>query len=194
MIPIVQIDDKLISVDIFEKKFSCDVDTCAGICCVLGDSGAPLEYEELEIVAEEYVNFASYLKPEGRDAVEEQGVQVVDSDGDHVTPLINGKECAYSYFDEQNVCRCAIERAFFEGKTTFRKPISCWLYPIRLKQLGDFVGMNYDQWHVCNCAREKGEREGIPVFRFLKEPIIRRFGKAFYEQLEEAAKQVSTPS
>ncbi len=190
MIPIIQIDDKLVSADVFEKCFACDIETCAGICCVLGDSGAPLEIHESEILEKEYPNFVAYMKPEGRTAVEKQGVSVIDSDGDCVTPLIDGKECAYSCFDEQGVCYCAIERAYFDGKTSFRKPISCWLYPIRLKQLDKFIGLNYDQWHVCACAREKGGNEKTPVYRFLKEPITQRFGASFYEQLEEVARTI----
>jgi hypothetical protein len=185
MSPIIQIDDKLISADVLEQYFVCDIAQCAGICCVLGDSGAPLEKEEKQILENEYEQYAAYMKPEGRKAVEEQGIAVIDSDGDLVTPLINGKECAYSCLDADGVCYCAMERAFLEGKMKFRKPMSCYLYPIRLQQLHDCVGINYDVWHTCNAAREKGAKEGVPVFRFLKEPLIIRFGQEFYSKLEK---------
>ncbi len=189
MTAIIQIDDKLISADVFEKHFACDITQCAGICCVLGDSGAPLDAEEKKILQQEYKHYVPYMKPAGRKAVEVQGYTVIDPDGDLVTPLIDGKECAYSCFDEEGVCYCAIERAYLDGKTKFRKPISCYLYPIRLKQLNEYVGLNYDVWHACDAARERGAKEGIPVFRFLKEPIITRFGKAFYNKMEKVYKE-----
>ncbi|MCL2098791.1 MAG: DUF3109 family protein, partial [Bacteroidales bacterium] len=117
--------------------------------------------------------------------VEEQGHTVIDPDGDLVTPLINGKECAYSCFDAEGICYCAIERAFLDGQTKFRKPVSCYLYPIRLKQLHEHIALNYDTWHACESARTKGVEAKIPVFRFLKEPLIARFGQEFYEKMEE---------
>ncbi|MDR2938253.1 MAG: DUF3109 family protein [Prevotellaceae bacterium] len=182
-----QIDDKIVSVDLLRKYFCCDLGVCAGVCCVHGDSGAPLDAEEEKILQRELKNFLPYLTEKGRSAVAEQGVAVVDSDGDLVTPLVpNSEECAYSYFNKEGVCLCAIEQAFFEGKTEFRKPISCHLYPIRIKKLGDNLALNYDCWSICQCARDKGKDEGVPVFRFLKEAITRRFGKGFYAQLEEA--------
>ena len=182
-----QIDDKIVSADILRKHFCCDLDVCAGVCCVHGDSGAPLEAEEKNALQQELRNFSPYLTAEGRTAVAQQGVAVVDNDGDLVTPLVNGSaECAYAYFTENGLCLCAIERAFLEGKTRFRKPVSCHLYPIRVTPLGSNLALNYDCWSICQCARDKGERENVPVFRFLKEPITRRFGNDFYAQLEEA--------
>lgn len=183
----IQIDDKIISLDLFEKHFVCDLEQCAGVCCVYGDSGAPLEEDEVEVLREEYENFEPYMTPLGRNAVDEQGVAVHDSDGDLVTPLVgDAAECAYSYFTKDGVCLCAIEKAYFDGKTSYRKPISCHLYPIRTRPLGDNLALNYDQWTICKCARDKGAREGAPVFRFLKDPIIRQFGQNFYAQMEEA--------
>jgi hypothetical protein len=183
MTSIVQIDDKLISADVFEKHFACDIAQCAGICCVLCDSGAPLEQKEKRILQREYKHFVAYMKPEGRKAVEEQGHTVIDLDGDLVTPLINGAACAYSNTDAGGTCYCAIERAFLDGKTTFRKPISCYIYPIRIKQVGEFTCLNYDVWSACDCARTKGKEKNIPVFRFLEKPIIARFGQAFYDKM-----------
>ncbi len=191
MTSIVQIDDKLISADVWEKQFACNISQCAGICCVLGDSGAPLDDYEADILKEEYKNYKSYMKPEGVRTIDEQGFAVIDSDGDLGTPLIGGKECAYSCFDAEGVCYCAIEHAYREGKTTFRKPISCWLYPIRLKQLSENIALNYDQIRICDCARTRGENEKIPVFRFLREPLIHRFGEAFYNDMEEMYKTLN---
>ena len=185
MSPIIQIDDKLISADVFEKYFACDIAQCAGICCVLGDSGAPLEKKEKRILQREYTHFVAYMKPKGRKAVEQQGHTVIDLDGDLVTPLIDGAACAYSNTNADGTCYCAIERAFLDGKTTFRKPISCYIYPIRIKQVGEFTCLNYDVWSACDCARTKGAAENIPVFRFLKRPIIARFGQVFYEKMKK---------
>jgi hypothetical protein len=184
MSPIIRIDDKLISADVFTQCFACDVAQCAGVCCVLGDSGAPLEQKEKRILQREYRHFAAYMKPEGRDAVAQQGHAVIDLDGDLVTPLIGGAECAYSNVDAAGTCYCAIERAFLDGKTTFRKPMSCYIYPVRIKQVGEFICLNYDVWSACDCARRKGAAENTPVFRFLRQPIIARFGQAFYEKME----------
>jgi len=180
-----QVDNKILSLDLLKKHFCCDLDVCAGVCCVHGDSGAPLELEEKKILQAEYKNFLPYLTKKGREAVAEQGVAVYDRDGDLVTPLVpNSEECAYAYFTENGLCLCAIEAAFLDKKTTFRKPISCHLYPIRVKKIGENLALNYDCWSICQCARDKGEREGVPVFRFLKDSIIRKFGEDFYEQLE----------
>lgn len=190
MVSVIQIDDKLISADVWEQYFCCDIDRCAGICCVSGDSGAPLEDHEWEILKREYPNFKPCMKPEGIKAIEEQGVAVYDFENELGTPLIANKECAYSCFDAKGVCYCAIEQAYRAGKTTFRKPISCWLYPIRLKQLSENIALNYDRQPICNCAREKGADEKIPVFRFLREPITHRFGEAFYHEMETVFEEI----
>jgi hypothetical protein len=190
MSPIIQIDDKLISVEVWQECFACDIAQCAGICCVYGDSGAPLEPGEEDILKKEYPNFAAYMTPEGVKAVKKQGVAVIDASNELGTPLIANKECAYACFDKENHCYCAIERAYFEGKTTFRKPISCWMYPIRMKQFGHITGLNYDRQHLCDAAREKGKKENIPVFRFLRDPLLHRFGKDFYEEMEKIQGQI----
>lgn len=182
---IIELDGKLISNDILEECFTCNLEQCEGVCCVHGDSGAPLEKDEVELLKGELENILPYLKPEGVKAIREQGVSTIDYEGDTVTPLINGEECAYSYYSENGVCFCGIEKGYREGKVAFQKPISCHLYPIRTKPLGENIGLNYDRWSICQCAREKGKKEAIPVFRFLKEPIIRKFGEEFYLQLEE---------
>lgn len=185
----IQIEDALISFDIFEKNFCCDLAVCKGKCCIEGDSGAPLEEDEPEKISREYEQIKAYMKPEGICAVEEQGWAVTDRDGDLVTPLIAGRECAYA-IDENGACWCAIEKAWTEGKCSFRKPQSCHLYPIRISRYGDFEALNYNKWDVCACARIKGEQEGIPLYRFLKEALIARYGEEWYEQLEYAAKEI----
>lgn len=183
----IQIDDKLVSFDILEKQFCCDLPKCFGTCCVHGQSGAPLEENEVESLKQELQSIAPFLKPSGFKAIKEQGVSVYDLDGDIVTPLIEGEECAYSY-EADNITYCAIEKAWIEGKVKFRKPISCHIYPIRVKVYSTFTALNYDQWSICEPARDLGKSIGLPVYKFLKDPIVRAYGKDFYEQLETAAK------
>ena len=180
---VIAIGDVLISTALLTERFVCDVTLCKGQCCVEGESGAPLESQEVGVLEREYKTFAPYMTAAGREAVEEQGVAMIDNDGEWVTPLIKGAECAYALFDSSGVCTCAIERAFLAGKTTFRKPISCWLYPIRIQTLSTGCALNYHQWHLCSGARECGKKEGVPVYRFLKEAITAKFGEAFYEGL-----------
>lgn len=182
-----QIDDKLISLDLFEKHFCCNLPKCLGVCCVHGQSGAPLENEEMVLLKEELTKIKPFLKPSGLKAIEEQGVWVRDLDGDMVTPLIEDAECAFA-IEEDDITFCAIEKAWLAGKVKFRKPISCHLYPIRLKQYETFTAVNYDQWSICQPAREHGKGINLPVYKFLKDPIIRAFGVEFYQQLEEAAR------
>ncbi|HDP54455.1 MAG TPA: DUF3109 family protein [Bacteroidetes bacterium] len=185
----IQIDDKLISFDIFEKHFCCDLPKCLGSCCVHGQSGAPLENEEIDLLKNEIEQIKPYLKPEGLRTINEQGVAVEDIDGDMVTPLINNEECAFS-IEENGITICAIEKAWLNGKVKFRKPISCHLYPIRAKKYPTFTALNYDQWSICEPARRLGDKEGIVVFRFLKDAITRAYGKKFYAEMEEAYKYI----
>lgn len=185
----IQIEDTIVSFDIFEKKFCCDVGYCKGVCCVEGDSGAPLNAEEPRKIEENYKGIKAYMKPEGVAAVEELGFSMIDRDGDLVTPLIAGRECAYA-IEENGICWCAIEKAWVEGKSDFRKPVSCHLYPIRVTCYEGFEALNYNKWEICQCARLKGEREGIPLYRFLKEALITRYGEEWYKQLEYAAQEI----
>ena len=179
----VQIDNKLVSLDIFEKNFVCDLSACRGSCCVQGDSGAPLEEEECEVLEREYINFSPVLSSEGRKAIEKQGKWLRDSDGDRVTPLNEGKECAYTVF-EKGIAKCGIEIAWKKGMTGFRKPVSCHLYPIRVTRMGSHFALNFHSWTVCAPALANGNASGTKVFRFLKEPIVRAFGEEFYKELE----------
>lgn len=182
----IEIDDKIVSVDLLRECFACDLSQCRGICCVEGNAGAPLEADEVDILEREYESYRPYMTAEGIEAVERQGFMVVDADGDYTTPLVNDVECAYAR-NENGVTLCAIEKAWLEGKTPFRKPISCHLYPIRLVHFSNgSIGLNYHRWSVCEPARRCGRKLGIPVYRALREPIIRRFGEEFYRALEAA--------
>ncbi len=182
----IEIDDKIVSADLLRECFACDLETCRGICCVEGNSGAPLEAEELGELETEYPNYRSYMTPEGIAAVEEQGFAVLDEEGDLTTPLIGGAECAYAC-SEGGITFCAIEKAWRDGRTPFRKPVSCHLYPIRLIRFSNgSIGLNYHRWEVCAPARACGRRLGIPVYRSLREAIVRRFGEEFYHALEAA--------
>lgn len=180
----IEIEDKIVSDDILFEPFLCDLKHCKGICCVEGDAGAPLEEEEAAILEAEYANYAPYMTEAGRRAVQEQGYAVLDDDGDLTTPLVDGAECAYA-ITEKGVTLCAIERAYREGRCGFIKPVSCHLYPIRVVRFSNGAyGLNYHRWHVCSSAVKCGSRAGVPVYKSLREPIVRRFGEEFYKALE----------
>ena len=180
----IEIDDKIVSADLLRECFACDISRCKGICCVEGDAGAPLELGEVDILEQEYESYAKYMTEEGRREVEKQGFMVVDTDGDYTTPLVNNAECAYA-FTENGITFCAIERAYRNGECSFLKPISCHLYPIRVTQFSNgSYGLNYHRWAVCHDAVECGKKLGLPVYKALREPIIRRFGEEFYKAFE----------
>lgn len=182
----IQIDDKIVSLDLFTTNFCCDLSACHGECCVEGNSGAPLDELELELLEQEWENYRPYMKPEGIKAIESQGFFVVDLDGDFTTPLIDDAECAYS-INENGVTWCAIEKAWSQGKCGYRKPISCHLYPIRLAQFSNgTIGLQYHRWNICRAAEKLGRSIGKPLYQTLREPIVRRFGDEFYTALEQA--------
>lgn len=183
----VEIENTLVSDDLFEKRFVCDLSACKGACCVEGDSGAPLEYEEIEILENILEDVKPYMTKAGIERVNEVGVFTIDTDGEYVTPLVNNAECAFVTFDH-GIAKCAIEKAFREGKVDFPKPISCHLYPIRLNELKDFTALNYHYWPICDPARVCGAKLDVKVYKFLREPIIRKFGKEYFEKLEAADK------
>lgn len=184
----IQIDDTLLSEDLFSKRFVCDLGACKGACCVEGDSGAPLEPEEVGLLEEALEDIKPYMRQEGIDRVEETGVFTIDIDGEFVTPLVNDEECAFVSFDRNGTAKCSIEQAHRDGKTDFLKPVSCHLYPIRVTQLKDSVALNYNYWPICDPARSCGAKLDVKVFKFLKEPITRKFGEEFFEKLVEADK------
>ena len=188
---IIQIDNFLISPDIVSERFVCDLEKCHGACCIIGDSGAPLSDEECRILDSELPAISEFIRPEGIIALKQQGPYIKDSDGDWVTPLVNGEECAYTIFDSGDNCLCSIEFAHRAGKCSILKPVSCWLYPIRVSYLSNgMTALNLHRWHICRDAFAKGKKEGVSVYKFLKEPIIRTFGEELYLQLEAVAEEL----
>ena len=183
----IQIDDKIVSQDLFEVLFVCDYDTCKGECCVEGDSGAPLEPGEAEELRRCLPEVRHLLSPAALEVIEEQGVSYFDEDGDEVTSIVRGRDCVFTTYDEQGRCACALEKVYNEGKTTFIKPISCQLYPVRLTKYPSFTAVNYHKWSICKCALKLGRKLQVPVYQFLRAPLIRAFGEEFYSQLEEVA-------
>ena len=185
----IQIDDKLISEELFSEEFVCNLAKCKGICCVEGDAGAPLDEDETKILDEIYPKIKSYLRPEGIQAIEEQGIYTLDFEGDLVTPLVNNAECAYVIFDEKGYTKCAIEKAYEDGVIDWQKPISCHLYPIRITEYSNFSAINYHEWDICSDACTLGKELGVKVYQFLKKPLIRKYGEEFYQTLSEAAEE-----
>ncbi len=190
----VEIDKTLVSDDVFQKRFLCDLSACKGACCVEGDSGAPLEAEEIDILEDILDDIKPYMRQEGIDRVDETGVFTIDEDGEYVTPLVNNAECAFVQFDKSGIAKCAIEMAFRDGKVDFPKPISCHLYPIRLNELKDFTAVNYHHWPVCDPARACGAKLDVKVYKFLKEPIIRKFGEEYFHKMEAVDKHLNAGS
>lgn len=177
------VQSAIVSDDIADRCFSCALQRCKGACCVEGDSGAPLEADEVAILREALPVVRPYMTEHGRAAVDAVGVSVVDAEGDLGTPLVNGRECAFVCWGDDGCAYCAIERAFLDGKTSFRKPVSCHLYPLRIENYGTFQAVNYHRWDICHCAVEEGNSQGVPLYRYLKEPLIRKFGTAWYDEL-----------
>jgi len=183
----------LISDDIKEKFFVCNLSKCKGACCVAGDLGAPLEEQELPVLESIYKSVAPYLSQEGRDAIKAQGKYILDGEGDYSTTTIGGKECAYAVYDK-NILKCGIEQAWIDKKIDFKKPISCHLYPIRVTKYELYDALNYDQWDICNDACLLGKELQVPIYKFLKEALIRKYGKKWYADLEIKIKVKKIPT
>ncbi|MCQ2334467.1 MAG: DUF3109 family protein [Paludibacteraceae bacterium] len=185
----IQIQNTIVSLEILEKEFCCDLDTCKGCCCIEGDAGAPLTHEEDAKLHELLPLLLPDMTPEARLAVEQGGVSYLDKDGELVTQIVNGRDCVFSRTDHNGWCYCLIERLHNAGKTDWKKPISCHLYPIRVKdfpargQAEAFSALEYHRWDVCHCARKLGHKLHLPIYQFLKEPLIRRFGQEWYDEL-----------
>ena len=177
------IQNTVISDDVAENFFVCNLDACKGACCVEGDLGAPLELEELDVLKQEYSKIEPFLTEAGRQAIAEQGLYIEDWEGDYSTTTINDRECAYALYDERGVLKCGIEQAYVAGATSFKKPISCHLYPIRVTKYEGFEALNYDRWDICSPACSFGAKLGVPVYKFLKEPLERRYGAEWYAEL-----------
>jgi hypothetical protein len=178
----IAIENALISDNLVTVKFCCDLPRCLGACCVEGDAGAPLEGKEAKTISDYLDQLKYYMTQEGADWVDLYGVTELDPAGNLVTPLLEGKECAYAYF-EGDIARCAMEKAHEEGNFPLQKPLSCHLYPVRIKQYSLSEAVNYHEWHVCHPALVKGRNEEIPLYVFLKEPLIRKYGEDWYNDL-----------
>lgn len=184
-----QLGKTIISEDIIEKEFVCNLSACKGACCIEGDAGAPLLKEEVTILDNIYDKVKPFLRKEGIDAIEAQGTSIVSDFGDLETPLVNDAECAYVIFDEKGTALCAIEEAYNKGLVDWKKPISCHLYPIRVRDFSEFSSVNYHKWEICDDACSLGKELQVPVYKFLKEALIRRFGENWYMELEKVAKE-----
>ena len=190
--PIIQIGDILISSDIITEKFCCDYETCKGICCVEGDAGAPVTIDEVMEIENSTDVVWDDLSASAQSVIDQQGVAYTDQEGDLVTSIVCGKDCVFTCYDGDN-CLCALEKAYRKGLTGYCKPISCALYPIREKVFSDgTVALNYHRWNICECGRKKGKALDLPVYQFLKEPLVRRFGEEWYQELCDVAQMLSS--
>lgn len=187
----ISIDERLVSDELFKAYFACDLHACKGACCVEGDAGAPLEIEEIDQLESELDSILPFLTEKGKMVLEQKGVFEMDPEGDYVTPLIEGKECAFTTFDENGIAKCGIEDAYRAGATSFLKPISCHLYPIRVHKGKFHEALNYHRWPICRPACECGAKLKVKVYRFLRGAIVRKYGEDFYDKLEEAEKLLS---
>lgn len=187
---LVEIEDKIVSTQIFERQFVCDLTACKGACCIEGDGGAPVTPEEVQIIETHLDQIMPFMRPEGIAAVEAKGVSYLDKELEPATTLVNGAECAFVFFDNSGIAKCAIEKAQREGIIDFPKPISCHLYPIRTKKFQDYTALNYEKWDICEPACACGEKLEVPVYKFLKEPLQRAFGTQFYQELEKVASEL----
>lgn len=185
-----QIGKTIVSEEVLEKEFVCNLSACKGQCCIDGDAGAPVEEAEVDIMNEIYDKVKPFLRPEGVEAIASQGTTIIGEDGEFETPLIEGGECAYVIY-ENEMALCGIEKAYNEGLIDWKKPISCHLYPIRIKEFSSFSAVNYDKWHICSDACVLGKELQVPVYKFLKAPLIRKYGEDWYTELEEVAAEWS---
>lgn len=186
-----QIDKTLISEEIIENDFVCNLNACKGACCVDGESGAPLEDSETQILETVFKDVKTFLRPEGVQAIEAQGTSIKGDDGEWETPLVNNNECAYVVLSDDGIRKCGIEQAYNAGVIQWKKPISCHLYPIRIKEYTEFTAVNYHKWAICDTACSLGASLKVPIYKFVKESLIRKFGLKWYQELEEVAEQHS---
>jgi len=182
----IKIDDKLVADDIIDKDFVCNLSACQGACCVKGDAGAPVEESEIQILEDIYKDIKPYLRKEGIEAIETQGTTIRSSFDEPETPLVKGEECAYVTFDEKGTALCGIEKAFRDGKVDFKKPVSCELYPIRATKLTSVIALNYDRWEICDPACRLGDELRVPIYKFTRNALERKFGQQWYQKLEKS--------
>lgn len=181
------IKNTLVSLELIERYFVCDLDSCLGQCCIDGDAGAPLLPEEKDAIDAHLESILPLLNPAARRIVEDEGSSYIDEEGDLVTQIVEGRDCVFTTYAEGGKCLCALEKAYREGKLPQLKPSSCHLYPVRLKKLGDLTGVNLHRWKICKCAEINGRLKKVRAYEFLKEPLIRKFGEAWYEELCQTA-------
>ncbi len=186
----VEIQDTLVSLDLFSEKFCCDYARCKGACCVEGDAGAPVGRDEVAGLEEAAEAVWDELTPAARDVIDRQGVVYIDSDGGFVTSLVDDHDCVFAVKNAAGGTLCAIDRAWREGRTAVEKPLSCALYPVRLSEVGGMTAVNYHRWDICDCARVLGRQEAMPVYRFLKAPLVRAFGQAWWEECDLVAHEL----
>ena len=181
----IQIQDTLVSLDLAERYFCCDLDACRGACCIEGDSGAPITPDEEATLKSLVDTVAPYIPEASRERIRQAGVSYTDSEGDLVTQLVDGRNCVFATRgdDGKGVCLCGIDKAYREGKCSWRKPSSCHLYPLRLTRYPTFTAVNYHRWEICRPAEELGRRRGIRLYQFLEEPLVERFGREWYDEL-----------
>lgn len=183
----IQIGKAIVSEELLDSQFVCNLSKCKGACCIDGDAGAPLNKEELDILEEIYPKIKHLLLPKGIDAIENQGKYTISDKGEIETTLIDKKDCAYVIFDKKNIAKCGIEEAYNQGIINWKKPVSCHLYPVRVLEFSTFTTVNYHHWDICNPACDLGKELKVPVYKFVKEALIRKFGEAWYLELEKAA-------
>ncbi len=183
----IELGKTLISDDVINEAFVCDLTKCKGACCVEGNLGAPLEEEELQGIDAIKDVVKPYLSEEAVETLEKEGGHLLDEDNEYSTTTINGKECVFAFYDKSGILKCSIEQANKEGKTTTQKPVSCHLYPIRIGQFRQFDTLLYDRWEICSDACDLGEKLKIPVYQFVKGALIRKYGEDWYRELEQRA-------
>lgn len=184
-----EIQNTLVSLDLIERFFCCDLDKCLGECCIEGDAGAPITEDERQQIEAILPEIFDELSPAAQREIRENGVAYIDQEGDLVTSIVDGRNCVFTCFEPGGMCHCAIERAYRQGRINFYKPISCHLYPVRLKEYADFTAVNLHRWKICRCAEVLGRKLGLRAYQFLKEPLIRRFGQAWYDELAKTAEE-----
>ena len=189
------IQDTIVSLEVIEKEFCCDLESCKGCCCIEGDAGAPVTAEEEEKLQAMLPELLPHITKEAREVIAQQGIAYNDPSGERVLSIVNDKDCVFARTDHNGWCYCVIERLFSKGQFTFKKPISCHLYPIRLTQIGERVGVEYHRWDICHSSRQLGHKLRMPLYRYLREPLVRRFGQEWYDELcltaDEWNKQVN---
>lgn len=181
-----QIQNVLVSLDLAERFFQCDLDSCLGECCIEGDAGAPITEEEYQKLKEVKDIVWDDLLPSAKERIKEAGIGYIDEEGDLVTQIVDGRNCVFTTYAPGGKCLCAIDKAYREGRCNWRKPISCYLYPLRLTEYPDFTAVNYHRWKICRCAEIAGRAKGIRLYQAMREPLIERFGREWYDELVEA--------